>query len=247
VKDGATTGKTSFVTKDFSFKKAVVNEHVFLLRCSTEVLPSYIFRYLWSKEGQRKILANFQGAAQGGINRKFVANTTIPILPLNEQKRIVAKLDHLMPKIEAVNTRLDRIPQIIKRFRQSVLTAAVTGKLTEKWRNYNDFNTISYTLGEVIHENPRNGYSPKSVKYKTKFKSLTLTATTSGVFQAEHFKLEAHYQKAKAKVEKLPQSVLAKAFRGELVPQDPNDEPVEKLLERIKAEKVRLEKKGKKV
>jgi len=41
--------------------------------------------------------------------------------------------------------------------------------------------------------------------------------------------------------------VLAKAFRGELVPQDPNDEPAEKLLERIKAEKVRLEKKGKKV
>jgi type I restriction enzyme S subunit len=34
----------------------------------------------------------------------------------------------------------------------------------------------------------------------------------------------------------LDQSILAKAFRGELVPQDPNDEPAEKLLARIKAE-----------
>jgi len=53
-------------------------------------------------------------------------------------------------------------------------------------------------------------------------------------------KVEAHYQKAKARVDKLSQSVLAKAFRGELVPQDPNDEPAEKLLERILEEKARL-------
>ena len=47
--------------------------------------------------------------------------------------------------------------------------------------------------------------------------------------------IEARYAKAKVHVEKLTQSILAKAFRGELVPQDANDEPAEKLLERIKA------------
>jgi type I restriction enzyme S subunit len=46
--------------------------------------------------------------------------------------------------------------------------------------------------------------------------------------------IEARYAKAKAHVEKLTQSILAKAFRGELVPQDPNDEPASVLLERIK-------------
>ena len=58
----------------------------------------------------------------------------IPPPPLNEQKRIAAKLDQIMPKIDGVKERLERIPQIIKRFRQSVLNAAVTGKLTKKWR-----------------------------------------------------------------------------------------------------------------
>jgi len=53
-------------------------------------------------------------------------------------------------------------------------------------------------------------------------------------------KLDAHYQKAKTHVDKLSQSVLAKAFRGELVPQDPNDEPAEQLLERIMEEKAKL-------
>lgn len=53
-------------------------------------------------------------------------------------------------------------------------------------------------------------------------------------------KLETHYKNAKVRIDKLSQSVLAKAFRGELVPQDPNDEPAEKLLERIMEEKTRL-------
>ena len=51
-------------------------------------------------------------------------------------------------------------------------------------------------------------------------------------------RIEARYQKAKAQVDKLTQSILAKAFRGELVPQDPNDEPASALLKRIKAQKV---------
>ena len=48
--------------------------------------------------------------------------------------------------------------------------------------------------------------------------------------------LEARFAKAQAHVDKLTQSLLAKAFRGELVPQDPNDEPAGKLLERIRAQ-----------
>jgi type I restriction enzyme, S subunit len=49
--------------------------------------------------------------------------------------------------------------------------------------------------------------------------------------------LEARYRKAKAHVDKLTQSILAKAFRGELVPQDPNDEPASLLLKKIRADR----------
>ena len=50
-------------------------------------------------------------------------------------------------------------------------------------------------------------------------------------------RLEARYNAARAQVERLTSSLLAKAFRGELVPQDPNDEPASALLARIRAQR----------
>jgi restriction endonuclease S subunit len=51
--------------------------------------------------------------------------------------------------------------------------------------------------------------------------------------------IEERYKKARGYVDKLTQSILAKAFRGELVPQDPNDESASVLLERIREERNR--------
>ena len=49
--------------------------------------------------------------------------------------------------------------------------------------------------------------------------------------------IEENYKDATSNIDFLDQSILAKAFRGELVPQDPNDEPASVLLERIRAER----------
>ena len=49
--------------------------------------------------------------------------------------------------------------------------------------------------------------------------------------------LEAKVATAQARIDRLTQSILAKAFRGELAPQDPNDEPASLLLERIQAQR----------
>jgi type I restriction enzyme S subunit len=50
-------------------------------------------------------------------------------------------------------------------------------------------------------------------------------------------KIETRYENTKAILDRLPQAILAIAFRGELIPQNPNDEPASVLLERIRAER----------
>ena len=52
--------------------------------------------------------------------------------------------------------------------------------------------------------------------------------------------IEKQHKQATEKLEKLNQSILSKAFRGELVPQDAEDEPASVLLERIRAEREKL-------
>ncbi|QNH58704.1 MAG: type I restriction endonuclease subunit S, partial [Limnospira indica BM01] len=49
--------------------------------------------------------------------------------------------------------------------------------------------------------------------------------------------IEQEHQKASKLLDRLEKATLSKAFRGELVPQDPNDEPAAVLLERIQAQR----------
>jgi len=67
------------------------------------------------------------------IYQKQLFGLHLPIPPLAEQKVIADKLDNQLVQAESIKARLDRIPQILKTFRQSVLAAAVSGKLTENF------------------------------------------------------------------------------------------------------------------
>ncbi len=339
------------------------------------------------------------GSGLQHINKDFFEICKIPLPPLAEQHRIVTKLDAVLQKAESNKQRLDKIPKLLKRFKQSVLAAAVSGKLTEEWREKNkklenvidfleriktskteiefieseiDETWTSTKIGSMFEIVRGSSPRPKKddryfAKERTEFHWIMLSDFTdntkndvlidtnefltkegirfsryvnqndilvgvSGVYgvgrtclleiegyiydgimaikgvseisfrkfihyylllQRMKFmdvatgtswpninteilkqtvfpippleeqkeiihrveqlfafadKIEARYIKAKTMLDKLPQSILAKAFRGELVAQDPNDEPASVLLERIKAEKEKLaaEKKGKK-
>lgn len=371
-----------------------------------EIVSKMIFYFLSSEAGYKGIQKAVAGVH---LTQGRAKDILFPLPPLNEQKRIVAKLDAIMPRIDSVKDRLEKIPAILKRFRQSVLTAAVTGKLTEKWREehpevesaeillekikiYRMKNcTIarklsaiekkesgnssfldeewSYSLpdtwvhceidsigdvfngstpsrkvdsywngqinwvrsGEVanvrisstLERITQEGFENSSVKLfpkgtvliamigegKTRGQAAILDVESTcnqnvaaivinhGYVLSEYLyswllmqyeknrtlgsgsgpqalncqrvrgidfmlppldeqkeivrqvdklftladKVEEHYLKAKARVDALAQSVLAKAFRGELVPQDPDDEPAEKLLQRIREEKAKME------
>jgi len=153
VKDGATTGKVALVRKDFPYNPAVVNEHVFICRPAEGVYSPLLFYFLFSKEGQDRILNNFRGSAQGGINQSFAPGTDVPLAPLAEQKRIVAKVEELLTRVNATRERLAKVKEILKCFGQSVLVAACSGRLTEDWRaEQPDLESAQYFLDQVANK-----------------------------------------------------------------------------------------------
>lgn len=349
-----------------------------LMALRPKIDKNYLYRYLQTQFSL--IQTNHRGTGIPHVDPDIFWNINIPLPPLSEQHRIVAKLDALFEKIEGIQQHLEKIPQLLKRFHQSVLANAVNGKLTEDWREENDFKTTFdvssqfkiYETYKVLNELPKNwkwialgnyvkcnrgrfsirprndpkyfggiipfiqiGDLPKEgglitshkqtlneegLRVSKMFSKNTLviaivgaTIANTGILdydmcftdsmvginkgdlklnlyidyylriEKENLRqlsyagggqpniklellndypfpmppfeeqqeivrrveqlfavadqIEARYAKAKAMLDKLPRAILAKAFRGELAPQDENDEPAGMLLERIKAEK----------
>ncbi len=336
-----------------SLPKSYINGNAMALdNFSSQISIEYVYYFLKHDDFKNVI----SGSAQPQITQEGLKKLKLKIPPLNEQIRIANKLDSLLGKLEATQKRLDKIPTLLKRYRQSVLAAATSGKLSISQHSWNEMR-----LGDLLSNGPQNGiYKPSNLygtgikiiridgfyegklqdwdtfkrvdiskqekeKWKLNLNDILINRVNSieylgkcglveelpenAVFEsnimrislndyilphylrifltspigisrlranAKHavnqasinqgdvknctielpslkeqkqivkrvealFKLadqaEQHYQAAKLRTDKLTQSILAKAFRGELVPQAPNDEPASELLAQIQAEK----------
>ncbi len=333
---------------------------------SIGVDSKYLYFYLKSIKHLAESLAT--GTTFKELSGKVAKTLPFPLAPLAEQKRIVEKLDQVLAQVDTIKARLDGIPAIFKRFRQSVLAAAVSGKLTEGWRgNNNLFNSWeSHKIGNLVSkiEAGKNIRCIERPPENDEVGIVKISAVTWGVFNEAESKtlserdlfienrriqkgdflisrantiellgnpvivssieknlmlsdkvlrlvmdsddkpwlniflrsiygrkeiesrstgnqmsmrnigqkalldidipkpikeeqteivrlvnqyfafadtIEKQVQKAQQRVDKLTQSILAKAFRGELVPQNPDDEPADELLKRIAAARTEAE------
>jgi len=92
-----------------------------------------------------------------GLNRNDVYSEEIPLPPINEQKRIVAKVEELLTRVNATKERLAKVSVILKRFRQAVLAAACSGRLTADWReNQNVLKEIGNIQDELSNMLPES-------------------------------------------------------------------------------------------
>ena len=98
------------------------------------VEPRWVFAAVRSAQFVDAMCDKVQGALYPAVKSADIREYEIPLPPLAEQTRIAAKLDELLAQVDALKARIDGIPALLKRFRQSVLAAAVSGRLTEEWR-----------------------------------------------------------------------------------------------------------------
>ena len=115
-----------------------------------EVSTRFLFSIVKSHKFLQEGAANMTGAVGlRRVPRAFVETFPVSLPPLAEQKVVANKLDTLLAQVETSKARLDRIPQILKTFRRSVLAAAVSGKLTENWRKVNEGTPVEKTIKSI--------------------------------------------------------------------------------------------------
>ncbi|HIF9201959.1 TPA: restriction endonuclease subunit S [Photobacterium damselae] len=185
-------GKGALVTGLPNGIGAGSTEYFVLRTVRNLVEPKYIHAFVKTKEFLFNCETNMSGSVgHRRVPKDYLLNYPLPLAPLNEQKRIVEKLDEVLAQVDTIKARLDGIPAILKRFRQSVLAAAVSGKLTEEWRGRNkpkntnkefrdsitEYRYQSW-LNEKTKKYEEKGKFPKSDSWKTKY--------VAPIFEGEH-------------------------------------------------------------
>ncbi|WIX32647.1 restriction endonuclease subunit S [Salinicola sp. JS01] len=141
-------------------------EYYVLRPYSGLVRPELLYAVIKSKKFMINGALNMSGSVgHKRVPKDFVSGYEFTLPPLAEQKVIADRLDTLLAQVESTKARLERIPEILKRFRQSVLAAAVSGGLTKKL-SATDWKKT--TIGEVALE----------IRYGTSKKCSELTSGT---------------------------------------------------------------------
>jgi len=338
-----------------------------LLRVSNLMNKKYVGLFFKSQEYRKYISRISKGTNINNLKRDHILEIDFPLAPLNEQNRIVEKIEEIFSDLDKATEDLKKTQEQLKIYRQAVLKDAFEGKLTEEWcqtrkeasnikhttlnnicikaeKIKNEENSerkikyldigsidnkvfkivshktyqikdapsrakqivkegdtlfstvrtylknIAYVHSEYDNEICSTGFCvirPKkdvlSSKYlfyyvisddfvnrvsplqtgtsypavrdddilKQKIPLITIDEQEQIIQEIESRlsvcdKIEETIEHSLNKIEYLRRSILKKAFKGKLVPQNPNDEPAEKLLERIKQEKEKFESNNKK-
>ena len=99
----------------------------------------YTFLFISSEEFIRHARNTYKGVVgQQRINLDFVKNYPMPLPPLSEQHRLVARIESLFAKLDAAREKVQSVLDSHETRKAALLHAAFAGKLTAKWREENN-------------------------------------------------------------------------------------------------------------
>jgi type I restriction enzyme, S subunit len=109
-----------------------------VLRSNGDIEPDYLWRYIRQQEFRGNAKSVMTGAVgQLRVPSNYLKTHPIPLPPLPEQRRIVAKLDQLFARTARARVDLGRISILIAKYKEALLAAAFSGELTREWRQSN--------------------------------------------------------------------------------------------------------------
>ena len=150
---GATIGKLGILKKPMTTNQAC---------CACQPLDGiynlYLFYFLMSS--RRRLIKMAEGGAQPNISRTKIIGLTMPLPPLAEQKRIVEKIEELMPLVDEYEENWQKLEEFNQRFpedmKKSLLQEAIKGKLVEQRKEEGTgtelFGKIQKEKKELIRE-----------------------------------------------------------------------------------------------
>ena len=159
--EGKTRGKVSELLIDATINQALA---ALGLHITDQAHRRFVKYFLQSNYAALRRQA--AGGMQPNLNLSLVNRIRVPVAPLNEQGRIVAKIEELFSDLDAGVAALNRAKANLKRYRAVVLKAAVEGKLTDEWRTKHPAKEpASALLARILKERRQKWESDQLAKF----------------------------------------------------------------------------------
>ncbi len=153
---------------------ANLTENAAKLTPTESVDPDYLWRALSSPELQSEIKDSTIATTQPKLALFRIEELPLPLPPLPEQRRIVAKLESLHARSRRAREALEAVPPLLEKLRQSILAAAFRGDLTADWRvQHPDVEPASELLKRIRIERRKKWEQAELAKLKAKGKKPT--------------------------------------------------------------------------
>jgi len=147
-----TLGKTAIVKNEDL--PANINQAISFVRLidNNNLLEKFIAFYLNTPTVKEDLLGQVKVTAIPNLTLEIISDIKFPLPPLNEQKRIVEKLDFLFEKTKRAKEIIEEVKIDIENRKISILDRAFKGTLTSKWRNENKTSDVKELLKTINEE-----------------------------------------------------------------------------------------------
>lgn len=145
---GASIGRVTVAPP--SMEGARVNQHVCIIRPVETLNASFLRWYLASPRIQDFILNVQSGATRQALTKGKILDFDVPLLSLDQQKRIVAEIEKQFSRFDEAVANLKRVKANLKRYKAAVLKAAVEGRLVETEAELARREGRSFETGEQL-------------------------------------------------------------------------------------------------
>ncbi|MBL9020585.1 MAG: restriction endonuclease subunit S [Myxococcales bacterium] len=172
---GATTGK-SFLLR--APPDALFASYLIRVRLRPGVDPRYVWYFFQSPDYWLQVEAGKRGIGQPGVNASVLGQIRLPVAPEQQQVRVVAEIEKHLTRIDAGVAALERVQANLKRYRASVLKAAVEGRLvpTEAEvarKERRDYEPATKLLARILKERRARWEADELAKLKAKGRAPT--------------------------------------------------------------------------
>ena len=142
---------------DFTYQKALHR-----VRLRSGIIPEFFMYQLAADAATGRLRDSFTGTTIKHLTGENLKRYSVRVAPTVEQRRVVEKLEALFHRTDMCRERLRRTSEILRRFREAVLEAAVSGRLTEEWRGSESLDGWKFEKASDVCEKVQSGGTPKS-------------------------------------------------------------------------------------